>query len=150
MINSLRKRLHFFIYLLKTREITHKRSKERAWFEANILKTDQLRKVQERTKPPIEKDIEEAIRGILEKYDLEYVEMTLSDLYEEIKNISRFPKHKADIRHYLTDNLNVHPTKSSQRYRLPFGEKQDGELDYNSKTGHFYRFSVNIFKKNNE
>ena len=76
--------------------------------------------------------------------------MTLSDLYEEIKDFSRFPKHKADIRHYLTDNLKVFPTKSSQRYRLPFGFSLKGEVDYNSRTGHFYRFSVDIFKKNNE
>ncbi|MCO6499104.1 MAG: hypothetical protein J5I47_01860 [Vicingus serpentipes] len=100
----------FLKYLSKRKLSTE--NLHRAWFDAELIKTDALRKVIEYSRPTIEKEIRAKIKEMFLDFDLEEIQMTTKDLKAEFFKNSRYEDNY--IAKVLSENLNLERYKNEE------------------------------------
>lgn len=106
-----------FLHFLNTRKMASE-NLTRMWFHEDQLKTDALRKIVERNRPTIEKEIRYNLRELFYLIEDTEIKMTIKDIQQEfLRNKSIDSDY---IRRILKDYMKVdHESKKSERYSYP-------------------------------
>ncbi|VBB45205.1 conserved hypothetical protein [uncultured Paludibacter sp.] len=115
ILSTLHTEVPAFLFFLNNRKISVKKT-GRAWFEPKLLETEALRRLRIASKPTIEKEITEMLRGMFSAFAVPEIRMTTDDIKERInkKNIEN-----SYINHIVTDNMSVKKSDKVVRYKIP-------------------------------
>ncbi|TAE08224.1 MAG: hypothetical protein EAZ95_17480, partial [Bacteroidetes bacterium] len=111
------KEIPAFLHFISQRKLVHERV-GRMYFDANDLHTEQLERVIEASKSPIERALLALVRETFEAYNTEIeLYFGLDDLYEELKNDSKYAS-KQGIRDIIKRELqDKFEYKTTARYK---------------------------------
>lgn len=132
MLNEMKEEIPAFINFLNGRKMVTER-KERHWFETRLLKTEALEKVQQNSRPSVEKLIHYAITELFERSELEEICMPLNAIATELL---KRPNDKDYIKRVL-NNMGYATDKTGRRSYPRLIEKADSN-------GHLYQTTIPV------
>lgn len=119
LLEAMRRELPAFLNYIKNREVYHP-NKSRAWFDPELIKTDQRNIVVNSSKLYYEEATTEFIKEHLTIYKKQELLMTVKHIVESINKTSKYKIAGADVKKFLkTKGLN--PSEKVIRHKVPVG-----------------------------
>jgi len=116
--DKLKDEIPAFLYFLKNRKIFHPKE-TRAWFKYDYLVTEQMKKMVEFSKSPLEKDLTEFIIDYMTTFNVSEFQIDLKRLKQKLDEDSGYKKHdKSKLREFLQDIKGLHTSKSADRFTI--------------------------------
>lgn len=146
---TMRGEIPAFLNFLSTRQIAHPQE-GRAWFNPEYIKTEQLQKIIETTRPRIERVVDDYIIETFETFKCSAFKIDLKGLAERI-NQGGFSKYKIDtheLKVYLKDKKGMQPG-NTERISFPFfSDTPTMQLEFDSsRVARCYHFKVDEWVK---
>lgn len=114
MLERMETEIPAFLHFLQNRQLHYEPNKSRLSFVPEIYFTEVLHNVMERTRPPLQKAIEEFITGAFFDYGYDVLYYTEKDILDELKE-DGFKYHKSQISDYLKHEKGME--KVHRRYK---------------------------------
>lgn len=131
-----------FLYYLQKRKISTENT-TRAWFAYDLLKTDALKKVIDKSRPYVYRIIHHEITEMFENHTVYRIQMSISDIKEQFfKN-----NHRVEtpyIKEILTDYFKMKKSEKPGRYKFPNGMLND-VINFYEGNSTFYTFEAKDF-----
>ena len=143
LLEELTNEIPAFLYLLKSRSITHPKT-TRTWFEYNLIATDQMNKVVSQSKPKFMRVIDEFLIECFDTFELDTLYFVVADLLEEIKYLDKYVDGQ-QIKDYLkklglSNRKGWNTYHSLKVYNNLNGVENHLQCDWKIyKNGHFYK-----------
>jgi len=147
--SKLKKEIPAFLHFLKN-EFKPKESRGRLYFDPKEFQTEASRLIQENSKPDLQREIEEYIKGLFEVFDILEINYTPKTLAEDL-DLSDLSL----IREVLKKDMKLKPCSSSKHYHIgcrkfkPLNSKGGSSIMVNVKPSHesgrYYTFSKSDF-----
>lgn len=122
LIEDLIDEIPAFLYRLNKRKLATEHE-ERHWFNTKLLRTEAWKKVVERSKPTLEKEIKSLIKEMFNNFEEDIIWLTMNNLKE------MFPRFETNyLEHILEDRLKVSRETVQRRYHWKFVETKQAVL----------------------
>ncbi|MBN2664552.1 MAG: toprim domain-containing protein [Bacteroidales bacterium] len=141
LLAEMKKEIPAFLFFLQKRTLFTK-NEDRAWFKPEIIKTDALVKVQERSKPMAQKELELQLTEMFHLYRIKELNFCLKDIQDIVFNKKYSSVY---IKEILTKNLGVKPAQKTGKYKYPIAIDDYDELIIKKGNSTFYTFTPEMF-----
>ncbi|MFI8605643.1 primase-helicase family protein [Cellulophaga baltica] len=145
MLVKLKKEIPAFLFFLQHRNLSTKNN-TRMWFTPNQIKTPALRKLMQNNRNRIEKEIASICLMVMEKFDLEEVNLCSGDILPALSK-SRVNSDQTHIRQILKKEWKLSNKENSNSYEK-FCFLSDGEIIMTSSKGRYFTIKKGFLLEN--
>ncbi|MBS7565116.1 hypothetical protein KHS38_11935 [Mucilaginibacter sp. Bleaf8] len=148
LLEKMIEELPYFLHYLQNRKIVHPES-GRFWFHKDLLETDALRKIKEKSKGWFVQELNEALKEHFFDYRYHTLYYSLKEIYDLLNGPSsgvRF--RKGDIKEQLQAKLGLTPRMG--RYQFPNDPYGNKNTRTDDKVGRCYEFRIEDFLSEDE
>ncbi len=118
LIEDLIDEIPAFLYSLNKRKLATEHE-ERHWFNTKLLRTEAWKKVVERSKPTLEKEIKSLVKDMFNNFEEDIIWLTMNNLKEF------FPRFETNyLEHILEDRLKVSRETVQRRYHWVYEKRK--------------------------
>jgi len=138
-LEKLRAEIPAWLHFIANRQIAHP-AESRLWFRTEYLKTEQFRKIVEKTKSNHELEIDYFVKDAFLTFKFPEIRYTIKFLLETINKRAKFKVSETQMRDYLEKKGYVkHDGNSTIKIPIDFGELHS-DVIFQTATGRFFRF----------
>lgn len=143
MLQKLRSEIPALLHKLKTRPISTNYA-SRMWFEPKLLRTPALLRVIRKNRSRIETELIQILSDLIEEFELEEIQMCLSDPISFLKNSGIYYCHRSDVKDIFQSSWQLTPVSNSNSY-TKYCVGNDGHVfTANNAKGRFYTVSKDL------
>lgn len=141
LLEKMKKEIPAFLYFLQKRTISTPRV-GRAWFAEDLLKTDSLKRIINKSKPTAVRDLETELTEMFKTYRVKSINMCLKDVQEMIFNKRLNSTYVKDI---LQKHMKLEASEKPGKYKIPIGIDDNDELIIKKGNSTYYTFTPEMF-----
>jgi len=148
LLEKMEKEIPAFLHYLQNRELVHD-DRSRFWFDRNLLETEALRKVKEKSKGWFAAELKEIMTEQFFKFQYPTLYFSLREIFEMVNTPNSGTRwRQGDIKNQLEEKFGL--KAKNNRYQHPLDPSVPGNARTQEKKGRMYEFRIEEFLTESE